>query len=61
MGRGWVGPSPVAGWVHGGVVWRVTGGTGALAGAQGLIASSFTVTSDGNVIDDHVARLYLLA
>jgi hypothetical protein len=60
LGRGWVGPSPVAGWVVGGVVWAVTGGDGRFAGARGVITSNFTVNTDGEVIDDHVARLYLL-
>jgi hypothetical protein len=59
LGRGWVGPSPVAGWVVGGVVWAVTGGDGRFAGARGVITSNFTVNTDGEVIDDHVARLYL--
>ena len=59
VGRGWVAPAPVAGWVHGGVVWTITGGTGRLVGARGLITSNFTVSGDGEVIDDHFARLYL--
>jgi hypothetical protein len=40
-------------------MWRITGGAGRFAGAQGLITSNFTVTPDGQVIDDHVTRLYL--
>jgi len=59
IGRGWVGPAPIAGWVVGGVVWNVTSGKGAFRGALGLITSNFTVNTDGQVIDDHVARLYL--
>lgn len=59
IGRGWVGPSPVAGWVVGGVVWTITGGDGRFAGARGLITSNFTVSAAGEVIDDHVTRLYL--
>lgn len=59
VGRGWVGPSPVAGRVHGGIIWTVTGGTGALTGVQGVITSSFTVSADGDVVDDHFARMYL--
>jgi hypothetical protein len=59
VGRGWVGPAPVAGWVTGGVVWTVTGGDGRFAGARGLITSNFTVSAAGEVIDHHVARLYL--
>jgi hypothetical protein len=59
IGRGWVGPAPLSGWVVGGVVWTITGGDGMLAGARGLITSNFTVSTDGEVVDDHVTRLYL--
>jgi hypothetical protein len=59
VGRGWVEPAPRAGWVVGGVVWTVTGGDGAFAGARGLITSNFTVSADGDVVDDQVARLYV--
>jgi hypothetical protein len=59
IGRGWVGPAARAGWVMGGVLWAVTGGDGALAGARGLVTSNFTVSADGEVVDHHVARLYL--
>ncbi len=61
VGRGHVGPAPRAGWSHGVVVWRITGGEGGLAGAQGLITSNFTVSPEGEVTDDHFARLYLPA
>jgi len=59
IGRGWVGPGPLAGWVVGGVVWSITAGDGAFRGARGIITSNFTVNADGHVIDDHVTRLYL--
>jgi hypothetical protein len=59
VGRGTVGPSPVAGRTMGAVIWTVVGGEGAFRGAHGLITSSFTVSTDGEVIDAHVARLYL--
>jgi len=59
IGRGWVAPAPRAGWVVGGVLWTITTGAGAFAGARGLITSNFTVSADGEVIDDHFARLYL--
>ena len=59
IGRGWVAPAPLPGWVVGGVVWSITAGDGAFAGARGLITSNFTVSVDGEVIDDHFARLYL--
>ncbi len=59
IGRGWVRPAPVPGWVVGGVVWTITAGDGAFAGARGVITSNFTVSTDGVVIDDHFTRLYL--
>jgi len=59
IGRGWVAPAPQTGWVVGGVLWTITTGDGAFAGARGLITSNFTVSADGEVIDDHFARLYL--
>lgn len=59
VGRGYVGPSPIAGISHGVVMWRVTRGDGILTGAEGLITSNFTVSPDGAVIDDHFARLYV--
>jgi hypothetical protein len=59
VGRGYVGPAGVAGWSHGVVMWRITRGDGRFAGAQGLITSNFTVSSDGLVTDDHFTRLYL--
>jgi len=59
IGRGWVAPAPRAGWVVGGVLWTITTGDGAFAGARGLITSNFTVSADGEVIDDHFTRLYL--
>ena len=37
---------------------NVTGMT-IYAGAHGLIMSNFTVNADGDVVDNHFARLYL--
>jgi hypothetical protein len=53
------GPRRVGGWPRGAVMWTVTGGDGLFAGAQGLITSNFTVNLEGDVVDHHVARLYL--
>ena len=59
VGRGTVASSPVAGRTLGAVMWTVTGGDGLFAGAQGLITSNFAVSAGGEVVDHHVARLYL--
>jgi len=59
IGRGTVASSPIAGWTRGAVMWTVTGGDGLFAGAQGLITSNFAVSAQGEVVDHHVARLYL--
>ena len=59
VGRGTVRPAPIEGWTSGAVMWTVTGGAGAFRGARGLITSNFTVSAHGEVIDHHVARLYL--
>jgi hypothetical protein len=59
VGRGTLGPSPIADVQRGAVMWEVTGGDGRLAGAQGLITSNFTVGAKGEVVDDQFARLYV--
>jgi hypothetical protein len=59
LGRGHVAPAPVPGWQWGTVMWTVTGGDGAMAGARGLITSSFAVSAAGDVVDAQYARLYL--
>ena len=59
VGRGSVGPSPIPGWVHGAVIWSVTGGDGVFAGAQGLITSNFVVSAGGDVVDNHFTRIYV--
>src|SRR5262245_62043351 len=37
IGRGVVGPSPLAGWQRGAVIWQVTGGDGRFRGVEGTI------------------------
>ena len=59
VGRGTLGPSPIAEVQRGAVMWEVTGGDGRFAGAQGLITSNFTVGAKGEVVDDQFARLYV--
>lgn len=60
VGRGTVAPAPIEGWTSGAVMWTVTGGGGLFRGARGLITSNFTVSARGEVVDHHVARLYLI-
>jgi hypothetical protein len=59
VGRGLMGPSPVAGVQRGAVVWEITGGDGRFRGVEGLITSNFTVGPAGEVTDGQFARLYL--
>ena len=59
VGRGTVAPAPREGWASGAVIWTVTGGRGTFSGAKGLITSNFTVSAQGEVVDHHVARLYV--
>lgn len=47
----------MAGWQRGAVVWRVTHGDGHFPGAEGVITSNFTVSADGDVVDNHFARI----
>ena len=59
VGQGLLGPGPMPGVQRGAVIWEITGGDGKFRGAQGLITSNFTVGSEGQVVDDHFARLFL--
>lgn len=60
-GQGVLGPPGVAGVRRGAVIWEVTTGERGLSGAVGFITSNFIVTPDGQVTDNHVARLFLAA
>jgi hypothetical protein len=59
VGQGLLGPSGIDGLQRGAVIWEVTGGDGAFAGARGLITSNFSLDGAGAVIDNHVAQLFL--
>lgn len=59
VGAGHLGPSPVAGLQWGTVMWRITAGEGAFVGATGYITSNFTVSADGEVVDNHYVRMFL--
>ena len=59
VGVGHLGPSPVAGLQWGAVIWRITAGEGAFFGATGYITSNFTVSADGEVVDNHYVRMLI--
>ena len=44
---------------HGTVTWRVESGSGQFDGATGLITSNFTISSDGQVVDNHFGLLFV--
>jgi hypothetical protein len=58
-GKGYLFSNGIEGLQRGGVLWEVTRGTGGFAGATGVITSNFSVASDGAVVDNHFAGLYL--
>ncbi|MDX1650585.1 MAG: hypothetical protein R3263_12100, partial [Myxococcota bacterium] len=58
-GEGCVGPSEEPGMQRGGVVWRIVGGEGALAGARGVVTSNFTLGQDGALVDHQLGVLEL--
>jgi hypothetical protein len=59
LGKGVVVPGEAPGVRRGAVMWKVTGGDGRFAGAHGIITSNFAVTPDGEVVDNHYARIFL--
>src|SRR5215831_4427841 len=59
VGIGHLGPSPIPGLQWGAVIWRITTGDGTFAGATGYITSNFTVSAEGEVVDNHYVRMVL--
>ena len=59
IGTGWMGPSAEDGLTHGGIAWRIDGGTGPLAGASGIITSNFTVSGAGEVVDNQWGVIFV--
>lgn len=59
VGDGRIGPSPITDIMAGAVIWTVTEGDGEFKGAKGYITSNFTVSGEGDVVDNHYARIYL--
>jgi len=60
VGPGTLGPAEADGFSHGSIVYRVESGTGALAGATGLIDSNFLVDLKTNeLVDTHLGVIRL--
>ena len=59
VGGGHLGASPLPGTQWGAVIWRITEGEGEFRGATGYITSNFTVTAQGEVVDNHYVRMIL--
>jgi hypothetical protein len=59
VGAGFLGPSPTTGLRWGAVIWRITNGEGEFRGATGHITSNFTVSAEGEVVDNHYVRVFI--
>jgi hypothetical protein len=59
VGSGYLAPAPEGDGMAGSIIWKIDSGEGQLAGASGLITSNFTVSSSGEVVDNHVGLIYL--
>jgi hypothetical protein len=59
VGAGHLGPSSVPGLQWGAVIWRITDGEGKFGGATGYITSNFTVSAEGDVVDNHYVRMFI--
>ena len=58
IGQGFLGHSPDPTLQHGSVMWRVDGGEGQFAGASGIITSNFTLSTTGEVTDNHFGVIF---
>jgi hypothetical protein len=59
IGEGFLGKSPDPALQHGSVMWRIEGGEGQFAGASGIITSNFTLSSTGEVTDNHFGVIFV--
>ncbi|MBT6443057.1 MAG: hypothetical protein HOK61_11575 [Alphaproteobacteria bacterium] len=58
IGSGSFAPAAEPGVLHGGILWSIEGGTGALKGASGIITSNFVIEADGSVTDYHFGVIF---
>jgi hypothetical protein len=59
VGRGFLGPTGIDGLRQGAVIWQITSGDGEFTGATGVVTSNFSVTSDGEMVDNQIAQIFL--
>lgn len=58
VGVGHLRPSPVPRLQSGAVIWQITKGEGEFMGATGYVTSNFTISDDGDVIDNQYVRIF---
>ena len=46
---------------YGAATWRILGGSGRFAGAQGLVTGNFTGDADGGFVDHQLYKIFLPA
>jgi hypothetical protein len=59
VGAGEIRSSPVPGLQWGVVTWRITKGEGEFGSATGYITSNFTVSAEGDVVDNQYVRILI--
>lgn len=58
VGQGYLAPSADPTLQHGTVMWKIAGGEGRFSRATGLITSNFTLSSEGEVTDNHFGVIF---
>jgi hypothetical protein len=59
VGRSLLGPTGVDGLRRGAVIWQIFGGDGQFTGAAGIVSENFSVSSEGEMVDNQIARIFL--
>jgi hypothetical protein len=59
VGQGFLGKRVHPALQHASVMWRIESGEGQFAGASGLITSNLTLSSTGEVIDNHFGLIFV--
>ena len=59
VGAGYLRASPLPGLQYGSVIWNITQGEGEFADAKGYITSNFTLSAEGEVVDNQCIRIFM--